>query len=474
MTVSEVKKEEGFLTEEELKCIRSYDIRGVWCKDLTPRLIEAIASVLPEVSGRGEFVLARDTRRSSPEIINIVLNTLGKRGCSIRLARALPNPVAYFACWNEDVPGVYVTASHNPPEYNGLKLIREDGTSFTHELETIRRLLKEGKISDEPLADTVSITSISDIIDRYIENLEIFIEINRKVKVVIETFGGAVNIILNKLCERFNINQRVLHPEIRWDFYGLRPEPKGSNLLKLKEMVVQTGADFGVAFDGDGDRCVIVDNKGRILDGSLAGAILVERLVDEGDKVVLAPDVSSSLESLIEEYGGKPIYCRVGHNFIEEKVRDEDAVLGIEQSSHFYFGFMYPFSDGIATMLVFAEIASRYKISELVDGVKLNPVEKMYIPVPSHYVKNKVIEFLKILYDGRGVDARMWPDGVEVRFSDYRVLFRASQTMPEICFVIEAKNRVIIEREKERYMRLLNRLIEEYSSTKIVRENELH
>ena len=354
------------------------------------------------------------------------------------------------------IGGVCCHNSHNPPEYNGFKFIRSDGTSFIDEY--IK--LKEVALSGGPRkSECPGVVVEEDVLESYIETVSKYLKIENRVKIVAETFGGVVNLVLPKILETLNVEYEILHPEIRGDFYGIRPEPKGENMLTLRRRVLEEKADFGVAFDGDADRSVFVDDTGRELTGSLAGIVFVKHLVKKGDTVVLTYDTATALRKVAEDIGAKVIWSRVGHGFIEEKVRDYCAAIGIEQSSHFYFGFLYPFSDGILSTLLMASIVSQgVRISETLSEVPVKPMEKLYINAGSDQVKKRVVEEVRKIYP----EAEKLEDGIKIYLEDEWVIIRESQTMPEINLVIEARNEKRLEKLKNEYVMLIKALVKKF------------
>ncbi len=441
------------------RIFRAYDIRGVYGEDLNEEIAEKIGRAAALVVESEEIIVGRDTRSSSPSLAKAFIRGVNSAGKNTVFVGANPNPLVYYACWSKRRPGVYVTASHNPPEYNGFKFIRGDGTSFIEEYKKIKEIVLSGKFEKIEKQGTVI---EEEVLESYLKTVSSHVEIEGAVKIVAETFGGAVNLVLPKILKALNVEFKILHPEIRGDFYGLRPEPKGENLLELRRRVVEEGAAFGVAFDGDADRAVFVDDKGRELSGSLAGIVFTKYLAKKGDTIVLTYDTSTALKEIAENMGLKIVWSRVGHGFIEEKVRDHKAVLGIEQSSHFYFGFLYPFSDGILSALLMAGIASRgVKISEVLKEVKARPMEKLYINAVNDEVKKKVIREVEKLCPS----AEKLEDGVKIYLEDEWVIVRESQTMPEVNLVVEARNEKRLEELVSEYTELIKKLVRKLSSS---------
>ena len=435
---------------------RAYDIRGIYGENLTDDFACKLGYALGKFVKEEKIAVGRDSRYSSPALAENLIKGLTASGKKVDYVGEVPNPITYFYCWREKISGAYVTASHNPPQYNGFKLIRGNGTSFTHEYSELKKLVSE--VKTVPSLEKNEASTV-DAAKSYTEFVLSQVNISRRIKVVVETFGGVVNKVIPVLLEKLGIEYKILHSEIRGDFYGLRPEPKGDNLDLLRKEVVGFGADFGVAFDGDSDRSVFVDDKGKILNGSQAGVVFVKHLVKKGSTVVLTPDTSRVLEKVIKDLGGKVVYSRIGHGFIEEKVRDTKALIGIEQSSHFYFGYLYPFSDGILSALIMAQIASHEKISKIVDEYPVYPMEKIYIDAYSDEIKHKVVSILKKEHP----DAIDIHDGFKVFLEDSWILIRVSQTMPEVNLVIEAPTEDKLKELKGKYIEKIKSLVAKFS-----------
>ena len=284
-----------------------------------------------------------------------------------------------------------------------------------------------------------------------------------KGKVVVECFGG-VGVLFLKILKEFGLEVIGLHAKLDPNFYGLkRLEPKGRNLSLLKQRVKEEKADFGAAFDGDGDRAVFVDDRGRELSGSEMNYIFIQDILGrKKGKIILTVDCASELEDLVRKLGGKLIWWRIGHGFIEKKIKEEKALFAGEQSSHFYFNEFYPFSDGTLAILYLARILSkkREKLSKLVKKIKLKPVERIYLKAGNDEKKIKVIEKIKSEFP-RCIRLM---DGIKIKLNPEEwVLIRASQNMPEINICVEAKNKKRLREIIKKYSRLVRRKLKEIS-----------
>lgn len=432
---------------------RAYDIRGIFGTELTLDKCELIGKAVGTFIDSDEFVVGYDTRTHSPKVFEAFVKGVTSTGVNVISVDAVPNPVAYFTSFNNRIPGAYVTASHNSSEYNGIKLFRKDGTSYVEELGKLKEVIRSGKFKE----GTGTVSEIDYAIPDYEEYLQKRLNIEERIKIAVECFHGSAGILTPSLFNNFDIETIPLNNVPKGDFGGLRPEPKSDNLEKLQSTVLKNKADFGVAFDGDSDRSVFVDNKGRVFIASIPGSIFIkDTLSKQKGKIIATIDCPTGISKITEENGGQIVWARIGHGFIEEALIKEHALFAFEQSSHFYFNKFYPFSDGLLSALKMAEILSKSEetFSEMVDKIKINPTEKFYIKCKDHEHKEMVMQKIREMFP-QGKD---YIDGIKIFLNDTEwVLIRTSQTNPEINVCIEAKD------EKR-----LKELMKEY--TKIVEE----
>jgi len=440
-----------------MSIFRAYDIRGIYGKDLTDEIVLRLGKAVGTfLKGSESICIGYDTRASSKKIFKNFSSGIASTGCEVISLGLVPNPTVYFNAWKNRIFGCMITASHGPKEWNGFKLIEPDGTSFIEDIERVKKIFAFGNFIKRR--------------GRIIENKNGFKEYKKFLhkkfgilegKIVVECFGG-VGFKAIEIFKDLDLKVVGLHAKPKADFYGIKkPEPKGKNLELLKKTVKKKKADFGVAFDGDADRAVFVDDKGRELNGSLMSAIFIKDILSrKKGKIILTADCASELEGLVKRLGGKLIWWRVGHGFIEKKCLEEKALFAGEQSSHFYFNEFYPFSDGILSTLYLVRILSKEgkKLSEMVNKIKLNPTEKIYIHAGSDEKKLKVIEELKKEFP----KALNLMDGIKIEVNKKEwVLIRASQTLPEINLCAEGKNKKRLKEIIRKYSALIKRKIRE-------------
>jgi len=427
---------------------RGYDVRGVYPTEINEKIANMIGKALGTFLNRETVSVGVDTRKTSQKILKPFIDGVRSTGCDVIYIGMVPNPVAYYYAFNHRIFGAYITASHNPPEYTGIKFFKPNGVSFTAELPKLKEIYESGRFSEGfGHLDTVEgFEEYKDFVLKHFSGLD--------GSIAVESFGGAGQLVL-PLLESAGLKVTSIRRKIDPKFFGIRPEPTESNLGELKK--ASKGKNFGVAFDGDADRSVFCDDKGKVLNGSEAAAVFLSYIAKSKARVVLTADSALELEKIVKKKGGKVIWWRVGHGFIEEKLVEEKAIFAAEQSSHFYFNEFYPFSDGILATLYLAKILNGKKLSAFSKLYRIKPIEKFYIDAGDDQTKLKAVE--KIRQEMKGIDIM---DGVkQILGKNDWVLIRASQTMPEVNVCLQASNRRRLESLKKKYTDYVKKVIEE-------------
>ena len=431
---------------------RGYDIRGIYPKEINRKISNRLGKAFGTFLDGETVVVGSDTRASSKKILKPFIEGVRSTGCEVIFIGKVPNPATYYYAFSHKIFGAYITASHNPPEYTGIKFIKPNGVSFLRELAHIKEIFYSGKFN-EGFGYLEKINGFEEYENFLLKNFN-----SLQGSVVVESFGG-VGELATKILEKSGLNVRSIRKKIDSNFFGLRPEPKRENLRHMPRFL--KNKNFGVAYDGDADRSVFVTEKGKVLNGSEVASIFIpEVLKKKREKIILTADCAKELESLVKKKKSKVIWWRVGHGFIEEKLVEEKAIFAAEQSSHFYFNEFYPFSDGILSTLYMAKILDGKKISEVLK-LKINPIEKFYINAENERVKalamRKIMNSLK--------NGRKMMDGIRIELNKSEwVLIRASQTMPEINVVIEARNKKRLNELKRKYSNYVKKVIKEVKS----------
>jgi len=424
---------------------------------------------LGEFFGEGKTIaVGRDARLSGEIIERALIKGVVSMGCNVLRLGVVPTQVTYFSVpfLNLD-GGVMITASHNPPDWNGFKLLKERGKFiFGDELLKIKEKTLRGKFKEAVKKGDVS--EYNKILDDYVNYVTKKIKLKRSIKVVLDTGNGVAGKIARKTFEKAGCNVAVINEEIDGNFPSRPSEPDEFSLEELARKVVEEKADFGAGFDGDGDRIMLVDDKGRVISsGSLMMMLFADYFLkkNKGEKIVYDICASSAIESFVKERGGIPIVSKVGHVFIKDAMIKENAIFGGESSNHFYFRDIFNFDDGIFAGLKMAELLSNsnIKFSEMIDALpKFFYISEWSFDVPDR-IKFKIIEKMKEDFQksGRKISDL---DGIKVFFDDGWIVLRPSNTAPQIKAYVEAKT-------KERFNELLkfteetsNRYLDEYSN----------
>ncbi len=441
---------------------KEYDIRGLIDSELNSESAERIGKALGTFIKGEDIIVCRDIRHSSEKIQPAFIKGLLGTGCNVTYIGEYPSPVLFFNSWKLKKDGAMITASHNPAIYTGFKFVEPNGCSYVDQYKEIKKIYESGKFRKGN-----GKYREMDGYKPYFEFLKSSIRIDRKIKVAVECLYASSAVIMPKLYEGFGIDVMPSHCIAKPDFNNERPEPKGENLKAIANLVVKNKADFGVGFDGDCDRSVFIDDKGRELNGSQAGAIFMNYILPQrkGKNVVMTVDCNSELKPLAESFGSRLIWSEVGHGFIGMNVYRSKAVFGGEMSSHFWFEH-YPFSDGFIAGLKMAELLSKTKkkLSDMVDRLKFAPMMKEYLDCGTHEKKEKVKDALIARYRKEQPNATLTRDGIKFFLNDLEwILIRKSNNLPEVCLVIEAKNE---KRLKELYAKYRKVVDEAISSVK--------
>ncbi len=423
---------------------RAYDIRGIFCKDLTEEVATQIGAAFAKFVEGKEVVVGRDVRISGEKLRDALISGLITR-CNITDVGIVPTPLLYFALnrLRKDA-GIMVTASHNPPQWNGLKAFRGKGGSiYGKDMKMIREYAKavDPKKLGEKRGKAISQEGIIKDYQNFVHSK---IQLGRKLSIVADTANGTCGLVAPALFERLGCNILTLNKEPDGTFPAHLPVPKEETLGELMKEVVRHKADFGVGYDGDGDRAVFIDEKGNLIPGDLTLLIFAKDILQKnrGGKVVYELSCSMAVEEYVKKLGGIPLVERVGHTFIMDKMISEKALLGGEKSSHFYFADVYGMDDGVYASMKMGEILSKSdkKLSEMVASLPQYPsVYEKNFECPDKR-KFRVIEKVRHQFKKYGLKT-LNIDGVKLIEEDGWVILRASNTEPVIRISAEARTK---------------------------------
>ena len=432
---------------------RAYDIRGVVGDTLTPDSIDAIARAFAaEAAARGQshVVIGRDGRLSGPELLGALRDGLVAGGMNVIDIGAVPTPVLYYATVAlKTGTGIVLTGSHNPPEYNGLKMMIGGDTLSGDAIQALRERIESGRIA----TGRGSATHVDDFVDTYIARVLDDIRLARPLRIAIDCGNGITGAVAPRLYEGLGCEVHALYAEVDGTFPNHHPDPsKPANLADLIDCVRANELDLGLAFDGDGDRLGVIDGRGNVIwpDRQMilyARAVLGER---PGARIVYDVKCSSHLAQAIEAAGGDGEMYKTGHSFIKGRMRERDAALGGEMSGHIFFRDRWPgFDDGLYAgarlleLLAHDERAPEAVFAELPDSVNTPELTIPFAEEGAHFAFMERFAERARFDDARSI---LRIDGLRVDYPDGWGLARPSNTTPVIVTRFEADTREALER----------------------------
>ena len=418
---------------------KAYDIRGIVEKELTPEVVKLIGMAIGSESiaqGERGIVVGRDGRLTGPMLSESLISGLIESGCHVVDIGMVPSPLVYFATYTKGASsGVMVTGSHNPPEYNGLKIMIAGETLSADKIQNLYSRIVNQQFS----SGSGSSTSIN-IDQDYMDTIKSDITLDRELNIVVDCGNGVAGNIAPKLFETLGAKVTKLFCLVDGRFPNHHPDPSNpENLEDLIKEVVDTGADLGLAFDGDGDRLGLVDNNGNVVWADRQMILYARDVLSRipGAKIIFDVKCSSLLPKDISEHGGEPIMSRTGHSFIKNKLKETDAELGGEMSGHIFFNDRwYGFDDAIYTGARLLEIISKTEktcaeiFAEFPGGVSTPEINIHFDEQGQQY---DAMEALSKSVDFPGSEINTI-DGVRVDYENCWGLVRASNTTP--CLVL--------------------------------------
>ena len=426
---------------------KAYDIRGIYGKELTLDAIGLIAKSISNLypNDNDTIVIGRDGRNSSSEISKALIDSFLKNGKNVIDIGEVPTPLLYFAVNHLSLnSGIIITGSHNPKEYNGLKMIMDGHTLSGGEITRIYDDIIDGRFSNLNLLHT-SYKNLN-ISDEYIKQVNRNISIKKKLKIAVDAGNGVAGPIAVEIYRKLGLELIELYCSVDGDFPNHHPNPSDpKNLIDLINEVKKSKCDLGIAFDGDGDRCLILDNKGNIVWPDRQMMIFSKDILSQNQNAKVIYDVKSSsfLANVIKDSGGEPIMCRTGHSYIKKMMRETNAILAGEMSGHVFFNDKwYGFDDGIYCGARMIEIVSNQSIesSEIfADLPNSFSTPEINIPVDKDGIQHDFMEKFKssAIFEDAEISTI---DGLRVDYDDGWGLLRASNTTSCLVMRFEAES----------------------------------
>ena len=419
---------------------KAYDVRGIYGDTLTLETAYNIGVAFSEFVQSEKIIVGHDGRTSNLEIFNAVATGIKSKNKDVHYIGTVPTDVVYSLSGLLDLPGLIITASHNPKEWNGFKFCNRGASPIGVEsgLLEIKKLASKNYALPLVLAESKK----EDVTEIYINHLKEIVNpenINSSIKFAIDGGNGAIGSVIDSLSSKYGLNYEGIYMDVDGTFPNHPADPSNpKNLEELVNLVLEKNYQFGVAFDGDADRAVFSDDKGNIISGSIMTAIISDWLLSKrGEiKVVHNVNVPPSVTSYLNKKGVNLIRSKVGHSYIKQIMRDEDADFGGEHSAHFYLRENFYADSGIVTLLIFLQILSEKNQtpSELISSYSFFPSSGEI----NFNVKN-VDESIAIVQNSFEKEFDTL-DGISYFEDDYWFNIRGSNTEPKLRLNAEAKN----------------------------------
>lgn len=428
---------------------KAYDIRGKVESELTPELIEKVGYSfgmwLPEA---GSVAVGRDMRPDSEALVNALTKGLVAAGRNVINVGQITSDMIYFATGHLKLAGgAVVTASHNPGDYNGIKFCREDAKPISQDTGLIEIRDAAKKVPSISKPENPNVTE-KDVTEDWISHVLTFIDSEklRPLKIAVDAGNGMAGKIFPELEPHLPFEVHEMYFELDGTFPNHIANPlEEKNLVDIKKVIREHQLDVGVAFDGDGDRAVLIDENGEALSGTVMTALLSEYFLakNPGATIICNAICGQAATETIKNAGGKPVRMRVGHSFIKDGMRTHNAVFAGEHSGHYYFKENYMADSGLLAAVIALAILSDSgkKLSELVA-----PYRKMFVAIQeTNFViddKQQVLDVLAQKFTDYDSD---WLDGLTVRFDGGWFNVRPSNTEPLLRLNAEARDKTTLD-----------------------------
>ena len=441
---------------------KAYDVRGLYPSEITEELFHQLGRAFVAYLGPGTYAVTRDMRVSSPSLSKAFIDGVVLQGGNVIDYGLLGTDQMYYAVAADKLDGgAQITASHNPGEYNGCKLVREEAFPLSGEagIKEMKEMILAGTIP-APAARAGSI-SRREILDRYVGHVMSFVEeqVIKPFNVVLDAGSGVGGIVAPRLFDLLPCRTTRLCFEVDGTFPNHEANPLiEENRRDITEAVIEQQADIGIAWDGDGDRCFFLDGSGEFIAGDFITALLAENILIKhpGETIIYDVRASYAVKDIVAKYRGKALMNRVGHAFIKRRMREENAIFGGEVTGHYYFRDNFYADNGFIPALMILELMSK-KGQSLRDLLK--PLREKYFisgeintKVASMDVAGRKIEELKRIY------AKANPydlDGVSAEFPDWHFNVRQSNTEPLLRLNLEGLTPEIMEKRRDEVLELI-------------------
>ncbi len=441
---------------------KAYDVRGLYPSEITEDLFHQLGRAFVAHLGPGTYAVTRDMRVSSPSLTAAFIDGARKQGGTIYDYGLLGTDQMYYAVAADHLDGgAQVTASHNPGEYNGCKMVRAEAFPLSGEsgIKEMKEMILAGSIPAPPA--TPGAIETRDIMDRYVEHVLSFVDEASitPFNVVLDAGSGVAGIVAPRLFDRLLCKTTRLCFEVDGTFPNHEANPLiEENRRDITEKVIAEHADIGIAWDGDADRCFFIDGSGAFIAGDFITALLAEAflLKAPGETIVYDVRASYAVKDVVAKYGGKALMNRVGHAFIKRRMREENAVFGGEVTGHYYFRDNFYADNGFIPALMILDLMSKKGMS-LRDLLK--PLRERYFisgelnsKVANMQIAGEKIQELAKRYAQGHV---YMLDGVSAEFDDWHFNVRQSNTEPLLRLNLEGLTPEIMEKRRDEVLSII-------------------
>lgn len=434
---------------------KAYDIRGIYGQNLSEDIARALGRVFTKVVPTTTVVIGRDGRVSSPSLHDALIEGLTSVGVNVIDVGMVSTDMYYYACATKKLPGIMITASHNPKEYNGFKMVKQVPYLLSGDegIQDIRKLIE----ADDFLPAAAQPGSVEEwsIMDGFIQKMLSLVDVTqlKPMKVIADTANGMVGPSLTALFKHIpqvQLTPMYFEPDGTFPNHGGDPlDP--ANRTEIEQRVPAEGADLGFMFDPDGDRFFCIDKKGRFVSGDFMTALLSKYFLlrKPGANIVYDIRASHAVPDLIKAAGGTPLYNRVGHAFIKKRMMDENAAFGGEVTGHYYFADFFYSDSGIAPMLYLMDLLS--KSDKTLDQMLDELGAKYFISGEINTKGVDINDVTKRLEEKYGTTAKeiLRVDGVSFVFDDFHFNVRGSNTEPLVRLNLEANSKELMEQKRD-------------------------
>lgn len=423
---------------------RAYDIRGIVENALTPDAVQQIGQAFATEAlsqGQKTVVIGRDGRLSSPELAQRLSQGLRAGGCDVIDIGMVPTPVLYYATHKlKTGTGIMVTGSHNPPQYNGLKMLIAGNTLYGDGIKALYHMIVEGRVNSGE-----GTHSELDIVPEYLDTIVNDIKLDKPLNIAVDCGNGVAGVLATELFTRLGCNVTELFCDVDGNFPNHHPDPsKPENLLDMQNAMKENALDIGLAFDGDGDRVGILDDKQNILWADRQMMLYAADVLKRKPGALIIYDIKSTtnLETVIKDLGGVPLMWKTGHSFIKAKMKETGAELAGEMSGHIFFKERwFGFDDGLYSAARMLEIVSQRDeptstIFEALPDSFNTPELQIDFDEGEHYkFMDKFIA--EALFENADI---ITIDGIRVNYANGWGLIRPSNTTPCLVLRFEAND----------------------------------